>query len=894
MSELGAGISRKLHDLLNGGAGNGCATERLGAIPDDSELYAYAREHNIPDWVCTDWKYWQSEPKREPLKNWVGSLKWFARLKMASEPPNLQGNASGDCSGLQSQGNASGNGSELQTQGNASEMPNLQAQGNASSQIKYLELLDYLRDLEPGKASESTLQMVKSVCRGIRGNTLLAWCRRNAAQGFDNARDGWLERLKTDWAKQGNASGNGSELQTQGNASGDCSGLQTQGNASGDCSGLQSQGNASGDCSGLQSQGNASEMPNLQGNASGAKRQTEFAATIAGLLSALPYAGETDSLLASGQRGQVLAWLEENAAFGADSRCGWVERLKADLAKGENRNRIITAPEQISQFTGKNNIEQKTITERRNPSLKAHKSKEPKGAGLKEKFSLDYMIAKLQKEVGPKQARLTRAKETIERLARLGAEIVRNWKVANAQAVNLPDGAKIQKVNVFTDAVVGMTGFTNDFLRTLKPDETELLQKFALSMKYQAIALGVLAPNGSIDELKLECVQNTMKAALLELMEKFRELTACILISHGRFVSISAYDVRNPVYMSGVDLLKCGGVSPINGKRLLGLSIDGKPITDADVTKLTGWVLSAIWRQSESARQQIAFEPASKSVVVAGVLASDLPPIGRYRCGSQKISRLNETLERGSGIELTLATINGRKTEKLGFRPILSDGRKAQFFNVAGNGERLFEAAKNSKGKTILTRERAKNARAIANRLDGRGIRLSKSKPADFAAMIETKIGLGAQTDDFGRKFVYMDDWDKLGQYAKTSKKDRIFEAVIKACESVLGSNRWAFKYAHVFKRTLFNGEKIVARKTCLVMEFLGDGRAPNGAKAVYSLEKSAAKNKFDAKWWCRKFSGFNRITANNSGNFDLFQDLAADGCEPMAANGSGLLRANG
>ena len=826
MNELGANISGKLKSLLNGGGVENGKPKCLGAVPDDPELFAYARANNIPDWVCTDWKYWQLGPKREPLKNWMGSLKWFARLKMASEPPNLQ------------------------TQGDVSEPPNLQ--GNAaSSQIKYLELLDYLRDLEPGKSSESTLQMVKSVCRGIRGGALLAWCRRNAAQGYDGARDGWLERLKTDWAKQGIASDNGSGLETQGIASGNGSGLEAQGNASGNGSG-----------------------PQTQGIASGPKHRTEFDAVMYGLLSNLP-CYDVSGLLASRRKNQVLAWLEENAAFGVDSCCEWVERLKADLAKSGGRA-IITAPKQnLVDMPGKSAIGTgQMVARRQSPSLLRQNKRR-----LKEKFSFEDVLTRLQKEVGPRKAYLTKAKKTMERLSKLGAEIVRNWKAANAQAVDLPSGAQIQKVNVFTDAVVGMTGFTNDFLRSLKPDETELLQKFALSMKYQAIALGVLAPNG-IDETRLESVQYAMKAALLELMEKFRELTACILISHGRFVTISSYDVENPVYLSGVDLLKCGGVSPINGQKLLGLSIDGNPITDADVTKIAGWVLSAIWRQSEAWQQKGL---PSKKIVVAGMLANDLPSIGCYRRGAQKISRLEETLERGSEIELTLATKNGKKTEKLGFRPILGDGRKVQFFNVAGNGGRLFEAAKNSKGKTILTRERAKTARAIANRLDGKGIRLTKSKPADFAAMIAHKIATGLETTEFGAKFIYMDDWDKLGQYAQSSKKDRVFEAVVKATESVLGSNRWVFAYAHIFKKTLFDdGGKITMRKTCLVMELLGSGSVPNGAKAVYTLEKSEAKNKFNAKWWCRKFSGFNRITTNHSENFDLFQNLAITNPEPV------------
>ena len=881
MNELGANISGKLKSLLNGGGVENGKPKCLGAVPDDSELFAYARANNIPDWVCTDWKYWQLEPKREPLKNWMGSLKWFARLKMASEPPNLQGDVS-ELPNLQAQGDVSEL-PNLQTQGDVSELPNLQ--GNAtSSQIKYLELLDHLRDLEPGKSSESTLQMVKSVCRGIRGDTLLAWCRRNAAQGFDNARDGWLERLKTDWAKQGQASGNGSGLQTQGNASGNGSGLHTQGIASGNGSGLhtqgiasgngselQTQGNASGNGSGLHTQGNASGNGSglhTQGNANGPKHRTEFDAVMYGLLSNLPH-HDVSGLLASGQKNQVLAWLEENAAFGVDSCCEWVERLKADLAKSGNRA-IITAPKQDLDMPGESAIGiGQMVARRQSPSLPSLRQNKRR---LKEKFSFEDVLTRLQKEVGPREAYLTKAKKTIERLSKLGAEIVRNWKAANAQAVNLPSGAQIQKVNVFTDAMVGMTGFTNDFLRSLKPDETELLQKFALSMKYQAIALGVLTPNG-IDETRLESVKDAMKAALLELMEKFRELTACILISHGRFVTISSYDVENPVYLSGVDLLKCGGVSPINGQKLLGLSIDGNPITDTDVTKIAGWVLSAIWRQSEAWQQKGL---PSKKIIVAGMLASDLPSIGSYRRGTQKISRLEETLERGSELELTLATKNGKKTEKLGFRPILGDGRKAQFFNVAGNGGRLFEAAKNSKGKTILTRERAKTARAIANRLDGKGIRLTKSKPADFAAMIAHKIATGLETTESGAKFIYMDDWDKLGQYAQSSKKDRVFEAVVKATESVLGSNRWAFAYAHIFKKTLFDdSSKITMRKTCLVMELLGSGSVPNGAKAVYTLEKSEAKNKLNAKWWCRKFSGFNRITTNHNENFDLFQSLA-------------------
>ena len=723
MDELGRDIDGKLKSLLNGGVGNSGAPKCLGTVPDDSELFAFGRENDIPDWVCSDWKYWQLGPKREPLKNWMGSLKWFAKKKMASEPPNLQ-----------PQGNASGNG------------PGLEAQGNAS----------------------------------------------------------------------------------------------------------------------------------------GPKRQTEFDAVMIGLLSKLPYHDISD-LLAAGQKNQVLAWLEENAAFGADSCYEWAERLKADLIKGGNRA-VITAPKQKLDMLGESVISiGPMVAWRQSPSLRERQNKEQQQT-LKEKFSVEDMLTRLHKEAGPRKAYLAKAKKTIERLSKLGAEIVKNWEAANAQAVDLPSGAQIQKVNVFTDAVVGMAGFTNDFLQTLKPDETELLQKFALSMKHQAIALGVLASDGAIDETRLEGVQNTMKAALLELMEKFRELTACILISHGRFVSISAYDVANPVYLSGVDLLKCGGISPINGKRLLGLSIDGKPVTDADVTKLTGWVLSAIWRQPERAKQ------ASEKIVVAGVLASDLPPIGRQRRGPQKISRLGETLERGAELELTLAAGGGKQTEKLGFRPILGDGRKAQFFNVAGNGKRLFEAAKNSKGKTILTRERAKTARAIANRLGGKGIRLTKSKPADFAAMIEREISLATKAAGAtGPKFIYMDDWDKLGQYAKSSKKDRIFEAVAKAAECVLGSNRWAFKYAHVFKKTVLDGDRIAIRKTCLAMELLGNGSLPSGAKAVYSLEKSDAKNKFNPKWWCRKFSGFNRIITNRGENFDLFKDSGADGSGLEAqANASG------
>ena len=186
VNELGANISEKLKSLLNGGGVENGKPKCLGAVPDDSELFAYARRNNIPDWVCTDWKYWQLEPKRVPLKNWIGSLKWFAKLKMASEAPDLRahGNAS-EAPDLRAHGNASG--------------PQTQADAKSDNQRKYLELLGYLGNLEPGKSPEATLQKVRAKCPGLSLKLLLAWCRGNARYSLEKGVE--LERLINDWAK---------------------------------------------------------------------------------------------------------------------------------------------------------------------------------------------------------------------------------------------------------------------------------------------------------------------------------------------------------------------------------------------------------------------------------------------------------------------------------------------------------------------------------------------------------------------------------------------------------------------------------------------------------------------------------------------------------------------